>query len=480
MKIFRLHTAFFLALLPLAAPAQQELSKGVVVKNAFLELSKDQKQLQVSLTVNAAQSNVPSREAQVLTPVVKTKSKEHQFPPIAVQGSNHSKVNARTQAFGGKLPYAEPQLTLKSGDKESGEATYVSYAKFEPWMKEAYLEVCEETHGCAGCTADRKCYPMGENLIGEPLPNFITPEVEEVKNREKTGKAYLEFPAGEAAILPKFRRNAKELSKISRAISLLSKNPDAIVTGISLRGYASPEDSYAWNEELSEKRTQALKRYLQRQLKYGDEMVEANTGAEDWEGLRKLVAASKLRDKKAILAIIDSDDEPDGKEAKLKRLRGGAVYRQLFATYFPKLRRVDYALHHTIRAFSVDEGREKIKTNPEQLSLSEMFLVANSYGAGTPEFNSVFEVAIKVFPQDTTANINVAAVALAKKDFRAAHRHLDPYADTPEAWNNLGVLHMLEKKYPKAQEFLTKAKEHNTAEQAEANLILLNKWMKKK
>jgi outer membrane protein OmpA-like peptidoglycan-associated protein len=467
-------------LLPLTIFAQQECSNGVVVKNAFLELSKDQTQLQVSLIVDIANASVPSREALVLTPVVKTKEKTFEFPPIAVQGRNHSKVNERTQAFGGALSYKTPQLTIMSDEKENSQTRYVSLTKFEPWMKEAQLELCEETHGCAGCTANKKCYSLGENLIGEPVPNFITPKAEEVKNREKTGKAYLEFPAGESTILPKFRRNAKELSKISRAINLLSKDSNAIVTNISLRGYASPEDSYAWNNELSEKRTQALKRYLQRQLRYDDELFEVGSGGEDWEGLRKLVASSKLRDKRAILAIINSENKPDAKEQRLKRLKGGAVYRQLFTSYFPKLRRVDYALHHTIRAFTVEEGKEKIKTAPEQLSLNEMFLVANSYGAGTPEFNHVFEVAIKVFPKDTTANINVAAVAISKKDFKTAHRHLDAYADVPEAWNNLGALYMLEKKYPKAEEFLTKAKEQGTAEQAEGNLILLGKWKKKK
>jgi len=321
---------------------------------------------------------------------------------------------------------------------------------------------------------------LGENLIGDPLPNFIMPKVEEVKNRDVIGKAYLEFPAGESVIQPKFRRNASELSKISKAISQLSKDPDAIITSIELCGYASPEDSYAWNSELSEKRTQALKRYLQKQFKYDDDMFDVSSGGEDWDGLRKLVAASKLSDKKAILAIIDSNDDPDTKEAKLKKLKGGAAYKTLFNDYFPKLRRVDYDLHHTVRAFTVEEGREKIKKEPEQMSLNEMFMVANSYGKGTPEFNRVFEIALKVFPQDTTANINAAACALTRSDAKTAHRHLDTYADIPEAWNNLGVLCMIEGKYEEAKEFLTKAKAQNIAEEAEANLILLNKWMKKK
>ena len=480
MKIFKLHTALLLLLTPLALRAQQECSMGVVVKDAFLELTKNQQHLQVMLTVDASRSSVSSREALVLTPAVKTKAKRYEFPPIAVVGRNHSKVSERVQAFGGELSYKSPHITIRSGSKGDSAVSYVVQVKFEEWMREAQLELCEETHGCAGCTANRKCYPLGETLMGEPVPNFIMPKVEEVKNRDKTGKAFLEFSAGDAAIQPKFRRNARELSKINKAITQLRKNPDAIITGIALDGYASPEDSHAWNLELSEKRTQSLKRYLQKQHKYGNDMFEVNAEGEDWDGLRKLVAASKLRDKKAILAIIDGNDEPDAKEQKLKRLRDGEVYKVLFDKHFPKLRRVDYALHHTIRAFTVEEGREKIKSSPEEMSLNEMFMVAASYGAGTPEFNHVFEVALKVFPNDTTANINVAAVALTKNDLKAAARRIDAYADVPAAWNNLGVLYMLEGKYPQALEFLTRAKAQSTADEAEGNLILLNKLMRKK
>ena len=438
--------------------------------------------VKVTLTLDASKARVRSCETMVLTPSVKAGTHRHRFPPIAIEGRNHKRSSERARAFGARRLFPRPQITIRAGDKGNNNSiTYTAQVAFAEWMKDAELELCQGVHGCARSIVDTACYLLGDNLIGDPLYNLIVPEVEEIKNRDRTGKAFLEFPAGEATILPRFRRNQQELNKINRAITQLNSNPDAIVTGITLRGFASPEGSFALNKSLSERRTQALRVYLQRQHRISSDMFEVNAEGEDWVGLRQLVMASRMndRDKRAIVAIIDTRVDPDVKEQRLKQLQGGAQWNEMFNRFFPQLRRVDYALHHTIRPFTVEEGKEKIKVSPEEMSLNEMFMVANSYGVGNPEFKKVFEIAVRVFPQDTIANINVAAVALGQKDLRTARRHLAPYTDVPKAWNNLGMLYMLEGKYPQAHEYLTKAKEQNTAEEAAKNLVLLNKWMKK-
>ena len=77
-----------------------------------------------------------------------------------------------------------------------------------------------------------------------------------------------------------------------------------------------------------------------------------------------------------------------------------------------------YKLAHcrTIANFKVDEGKEIIKTQPQYLSLNEMYLVANSYPKGGDDFIKVFDIAVRMYPDDEVANLNAAAVALSKKD----------------------------------------------------------------
>ena len=111
---------------------------------------------------------------------------------------------------------------------------------------------------------------------------------------------------------------------------------------------------------------------------------------------------------------------------------------------FPSLRRSEYKIDYTVREFTVDEGREIIKTRPQQLSLGEMFAVANSYEIGSDEYNNVFDIAVRMYPTDAVANLNAGAVALSQKDLNAAVKFMEK-ADhnTAEFINNTGVYNFL-------------------------------------
>ena len=54
-----------------------------------------------------------------------------------------------------------------------------------------------------------------------------------------------------------------------------------------------------------------------------------------------------------------------------------------------------------------------------------MFLVAQTYEKGSDEFNEVFDVAVRMFPDDPTANINAAAIELQRGDLQQAVRYLE-------------------------------------------------------
>ena len=107
---------------------------------------------------------------------------------------------------------------------------------------------------------------------------------------------------------------------------------------------------------------------------------------------------------------------------------------------FPALRHSDYEVSYTIRPFTVEEASQLIKTKPQQLSLNEMFLVAQTYEPGSADFNEVFEVAVRMYPEDETANLNAAVIALRRDDQQAAARYLAKAGKSAEAINLRGVL----------------------------------------
>lgn len=198
-------------------------------------------------------------------------------------------------------------------------------------------------------------------------------------------------------------------------------------------------------------------------------------GGEDWTKLEKLVEGSSLADKNEILAIIRNTADLDTRQSRIASLNGGAPYRQLLSEYYPQLRRVLCVVHYAVRGFSVEEGKEIIKTRPQQLSLDEMFQIANSYPQGSESYNEVFDVAVKMFPEDPVANLNTSSIALAKGDYASAKRYLDK-ADTSTAayQNNLGIYYLLQEDYGNARNAFTSASQMGS-EAGRQNLDQLQK-----
>lgn len=96
------------------------------------------------------------------------------------------------------------------------------------------------------------------------------------------------------------------------------------------------------------------------------------------------------------------------------------------------------------RNFDVEQGRIIIRENPKYLSLNEMYQIAISYPKSSKDFVDVFNIAVRMFPNDEVANLNAAAVALSQKDLNAALKYMEK-ADhtTAEFLNNTGVYNFL-------------------------------------
>lgn len=95
--------------------------------------------------------------------------------------------------------------------------------------------------------------------------------------------------------------------------------------------------------------------------------------------------------KDEVLEIIKNTSVEEGRETKLMRLHGGVPYRYLLKNIFPGLRVAICKVNYDIRNFSMDEAKDMIKKRPQNLSLNELFLVADSYPKGSQEFVEVFE-----------------------------------------------------------------------------------------
>ena len=360
--------------------------------------------------------------------------------------------------------YADSPYTIIKKDKNATQQVgYQVSVPYRKWMDRASLVVAEDTCQCGEVSKGNSILLAQADLVFTPRLAYISPQAETRKARALSGEAYLDFPVNKTVIYPEYRRNTAELAKIRATIDTIRTDKDFSITRISLKGYASPEGRYAANVRLSEGRTDALKDYLMGEYGFEASLFRTNAGAENWAGLRKYVAQSGLADKEAILAIIDSEEEPDAKEQRIRR-EHAASYRILLQDCYPALRRTDYTVDYVIRGFNVEEAKEVIKTRPQNLSLQEMFAVAQTYQPGSEEFNHVFDVAVRLYPADPIANLNAANALLERKEAAQALKFLDKAGDTPQADNARGVAMILLERYDEAERYLHRAAQAGVSE----------------
>lgn len=109
-----------------------------------------------------------------------------------------------------------------------------------------------------------------------------------------------------------------------------------------------------------------------------------------------------------------------------------------------------------------------------------MYQVANSYPKGSNDFINVFDVAVRMYPNDEVANINAAAVSLSKKDVESARKYMKKAnKQTAEYENNLGVLYFLQGDVQQAISTFSKAAKAGS-EVAKNNLKQLEKILNMK
>lgn len=451
------------------ADGGHRLPCGAVVERAEVNRLRDS--VVVSMRLDLSQMEVGTNRSVVLAPVLLDGEGGEQLPAVEVMGRRRHLYYRRNPE---SAYAAQPARVVKREEGKVQSYDYRVSLPYAQWMDSVRLVVGQDECDCGKVLAQAgQTEPVAVACVAiVPALAYRTPAVETVKERALTGEAYLDFPVNQTRIDPGYRRNAAELDKIRRTIDTIQADRDYTVRAISLRGYASPEGNLAWNVKLSQGRTEALRRYLVEQYDVPAALLRTEAAAENWEGLRHYVQASRLADKGAILALIDSDGDPDAKEARLKAEHPDA-YRQLLAECYPALRCTRYRIDYVVRGFSADEAKALITTRPQNLSLQEMFAVAQTYEPGSEAFNRVFDVAVRLYPADPVANLNAANALLERGLAQEALRYLDKAGAMPEADNARGAALLLLGRYDEARLCLERAKKAGVRE-AEANLRYLD------
>ena len=397
----------------------------------------------------------------------------YNLPKVLVKGKDEYLAYERRLSLMSakeKRKHVAPYLVKKSNKRTNDTIRYRYVLPYESWMADAKLNVQRDECGCGESTL-MSVQPVIDQVTLERIlspyivnPHFayVEPKVEVVKSREIQAECFLDFEVNKINIRPEYMNNPRELAKIRVMIDDLKLDPSIKVNRLDIIGYASPEGTLATNKRLSEGRAMALRDYLASRYDFPRNQYHIIFGGENWDGLIDALETLDMDYKNEVLDIIQDIPIEKGRETKLMQLRGGVPYRYLLKNVFPSLRVAICKVNYDIKNFNVDEAKEVIKRRPQNLSLNEMFLVANTYPKGSQEFIDVFETAVRMYPDSEIANMNAATAALSRNDLISAERYLKKMESQeywPEYNNAMGILTLLKGDYELVEEYLNKARE---------------------
>ena len=478
-KLIYLFIALAATILP--AHAQKFLNDALTLSN--VSLWQQGNSLYVGMTVDMANLTIGSARSLSLIPLLTDGQHNVPLQEIIVNGKRREKAYLRGLAISKQESTA---IIVPYNKRET--FNYTQVIPYQPWMANASLQLVENLCGC-GNYQEMNAQELITNDVSteakrlsamSPIVAYIQPTVEVVKNRSEQYEAHLDFPVNKSVILTDFMNNHSELVNIHSMFDKIQNDKNLTVQSISIEGFASPEGPLAFNEQLSKKRAEALKDYLVKNEKASAKLYKVTFGGENWDGLVKALESSSMKDKETFLNIIKNTTNDVKRKQEIMKVGGGAPYRTMLKEIYPGLRKVNCKIDYTVINFDVEQGRIVIKTNPKYLSLNEMYQVANSYPKGSDDFVNVFDVAVRIYPDDEVANLNAAAVALTKKDLKTAVKFMEKAnKQTAEYINNSGVYDFLNGNINQSIAAFTQAA-HMGNDAAKANLKQLQKILDSK
>lgn len=430
--------------------------EGVTTQSATVK--RDGSNVLIDMDLDLSALKVKSTEAVLLTPYLVNGEDSLALPSVGVYGRQRYYYYFRKDKD--KMISGEDETTLTSGSNAEV-IPYRATVSYADWMNNSRLVLGRRDYSCCERILGDQCSEILSGVLWVPdVPRllYVSPKGEKTKTRSLSGTAYIDFPVDKTGIYPEYHDNVAEFGKIRSTIDSVRNDSDITVTTIHLKGFASPEGSYAHNTYLARERTATIRKYVLDLYNFDPAIVTMDHEPENWEGLIEWLRTSGLPDAEKILEIAEGMAlEPDAREWRIKK-NYPKDYAVMLSEIYPRLRCTKYRIEYDIRSYTdPSEILKVMKVQPQKISLGEFFLAAESLEPGSPEFNHVFEVAAVMYPDDPVANLNAANAAMERGDLVSAAGRLKKAGDSGEAEYARGVLAVMSKEYSTAVEHFMSA-----------------------
>ena len=470
----KLSTLFGASTLALSAAAAKPVAPAdPEIYSAAVAVDEQQRTLSVDIELHPENFHIGRNSEQVFTPVIISAegTDSLRLDPIRICGRNRWYYYLRNGELG---HHNETPHIFRAG--VAGNALLSQTVELQPWMENSTVELRRTSATCCSHpellpgTSPRRMTEIARINTRRPelIEEYVfAPPVEYApveKNIE--GSAFVSFVVNRTELKPDYMVNRREISKIINSIDYVRNDSDAIITGIHIKGFASPEGSYSNNIRLAKGRTETLTQYVRdysrSYFNLPDSIFSNSFEPEDWQGLRRYVADSlqfNISNREEILAMIDSPMDPDVKNDLLKRTYP-ADYKVILEEIYPWLRHSDYTVHYLIKIYTdLKDLNRLFNTDPTRLRPVDFYTVAAQYEEGSDDYNRVMLKAVEVYPNNRMINLNAANIALQANDIDLARHYLTKAGNTPQADFAHGVIAAREGNYGDALAYFSNARD---------------------
>ena len=465
MKSTKLSTFAIIAGAALLLTACDGLGKMIKKQNLItyevkpnpLEMHADS--VNVTITGKYPPKLFAKKAAVTVTPLITYNGGEVSLKPVVLVGE-------KSTASGQKISYTN-----------GGSFSYTDRVAFKPEIKVSKLAIKASGQVKTKKPKEFKPIEIGDGTTATPLL---------VRNDEKGIFAKDNFvkvvPMNQSANIfyelnqSNVRPGEMKSDEMKKMLDFINSNQNNTMwydfKGVEVSSYASPDGKLDRNEELSVERGQSGSKALESQFKKPKKKGElpapsqlsdaksykAQNVAEDWEGFKRLMQASSMKDKDLVIRVLSMYNDPDQREKEISNM--AETYKEIKDQIMPKLRRSVLTLLVDKKSRTDEMISRMMVSTPDSLSIEELL-----YGAAlTNDVNTkanVYKAAEKQFPNDwRAANNNGVALLMQNKiaDAKAAFERAAKIAPNEAMVNNgLGIIASKEGDRNKAMEYYKKA-----------------------
>jgi len=388
------------------------------------------------------------------TPVLKSENSEATFKTITLQGE---------EASGG-----QKTITYASG----GGFTYEDEISYMENMLVSGLEIK------AVAKLKDKSEPLGPVTIAQG----VIATSERVQNTEEIAIAHhgyeketilsefatIYFLVNQSAIRTS-EKSDEDMNRLQEFAKLGYKT-----NSIEIKSFASPEGTIDANDDVSERRNKSTIRYTKQILKKlnldgvnNEELYTNVSYGEDWDGFNKLMKASDMKDKRRVLNIVNSVQDPEKREQAIRDM--AELYDAIDKNILPQLRKAQISIL-SYQPKRTDENISSLSiSSPDSLDIKELLFAATLTNDRATKMQ-IYNAAVSLH-NDWRACNNIASIYIAENNLNEATNWLDKAfeisVNNADVLANYGIIAARKGNLAKAQQFFNQA---NASEKNQAIL----------